>query len=326
MPCKNSVDVLCVDRRKRVLQSRCICNIVKMVGFISPPRITQHRHPFAWLALICLLLAGAGSGGAQGYSADKPVGATAQQLPAYLAHAGVEQRLGQTLPLTSIYTDESGKSAPLGSWFNGKPAALALVYYRCAMLCPQVLHGLAAGLRQTTLTLGKDYSVLVFSIAPTDTPADAAIQKADFLEGMEAPPASGAAVHFLTAKQPAIDAIAGATGFHYVLVPGPDGKLDQYEHSSVVSFATPDGRLSKYLSGIDYPPRDLRMALLGASAHRISNPVDLLILYCCSYNPVVGRYSVSILRILSVAGMITILALIGLLVLLTRKPQTPSAA
>ena len=91
-------------------------------------------------------------------------------------------------------------------------------------------------------------------------------------------------------------------------------------------FATPEGRLSKYLSGIDYPPRDLRLALLGASAHRISNPVDLLILYCCSYNPVVGRYSVSVLRVLGIAGMITVLAVIGMIVLLTRKPRSQAAA
>ena len=263
---------------------------------------------------------------AQGYSADKPIGATAQQLPGYLAHAGVEQRLGQTLPMNAVYTDEAGHTAALSTYFSGKPVALALVYYRCAMLCPQVLHGLAAGLKQTTLEAGKDYDVLVFSIAPTDTPGDAAMQKSDFLRDLGAGAAAGSAVHFLTAKGPGIDAIAGATGFHYVLVPGPDGKLDQYAHSSVVMFATPEGRLSKYLSGIDYPPRDLRLALLGASAHKISNPVDLLILYCCSYNPVVGRYSVSVLRVLGIAGMIAVAMMVGMLIMLTRKPRTQASA
>lgn len=284
---------------------------------------------FVLLALSLWLWTGGLSGVAQGYSADKPMGAAAQQLPGYLAHAGVEQRLGQTLPLNANYTDETGRTAPLSTWFMGKPTALALVYYRCAMLCPQVLHGLSTGLAQTTLRLGKDYDVLVFSIAPTDTPHDAAMQKADFLKGMGgagAVPEAGAAVHFLTARQASIDAIAGATGFHYVTVPGPDGKMDQYAHSSVVMFATPEGRLSKYLSGIEYPARDLRLALLGASSHTISNPVDLLILYCCSYNPVVGRYSVSVVRVLGIAGMITVLALIGLLVVLTRKPRAHANA
>ena len=284
-------------------------------------RVVRQSFLFTLCLAVLCLMAVAVSLHAQGYAADKPVGATAQQLPGYLAHAGVEQRLGQVLPLDANYTDETGHTAPLRSFFNGKPVVLALVYYRCAMLCPQVLHGLAAGLRQTTLQAGKDYDVLVFSIAPTDTPADATVGKRDFLKEFGAGASADEAVHFLTAKQPSIDAIAAATGFHYVLVPGPDGKLDQYAHSSVIMFATPEGRLSKYLSGIEYPPRDLRLALLGASEHKISNPVDLLILYCCSYNPVVGRYSVSVLRVLGIAGMIAVALMVGMLIMLTRKPR-----
>ena len=286
-------------------------------------------RPTFLLVAACVLLAlgiRTTQSSAQVYPAEKPLGSAAQQLPGYLAHAGIEQRLGQTLPSNAVYTDETGHTAPLSSWFTGKPVALALVYYRCAMLCPQVLHGLAAGLRGTTLTAGKDYDVLVFSISPTDTAQDAAMQKADFLRELGGGVAASPAVHFLTARQPAIDAIAGATGFHYVLVPGPDGKLDQYAHSSVVMFATPEGRLSKYLSGIDYQPRDLRLALLGASAHKISNPVDLLILYCCSYNPAVGRYSVSVMRVLGIAGMMTVFVVIGMIVLLTRKPRSHATA
>jgi protein SCO1/2 len=263
---------------------------------------------------------------AQQYAAEKPLGATSQQLPAYLAHAGVEQRLGQPLPLSTTFTDETGQTAPLNTWFHDKPIVLALVYYKCAMLCPQVLHGLSDGLRQTTLTVGKDYDVLIFSIDPTDTPADALRERQTFLTGMGAPASAASHVHFLTGQPASIAAISGATGFHYVLVPGPDGKMDQFAHSSVIMFATPDGHLSKYLSGIDYPARDLRMALLEASAKKISNPVDLLILYCCSYNPVVGRYSVSILRILSFAGMFSVIAVFGMLFLITRKPKGHAAA
>lgn len=263
---------------------------------------------------------------AQGYSADKPIGTTAQQLPAYLAHAGVEQRLGQSLPLAATFTDDTGRTAPLGSFLNGKPSALALVYFHCGMLCPQVLHGLAVGLKDTTLKLGQDYNVLVFSIDPHDTPQDAAMAKADFLHQAALSPAAASAVHFFTAPEPGIDAISGATGFHYVLVPGPDGKLNQYAHSSVVMFATPDGKLSKYLSGVVYEPRDLRMALLGASKHKISNPVDLLILYCCSYNPTVGKYSVSIMRVLGIAGMITVFGLVALVILITRRPRPATPA
>ena len=264
---------------------------------------------------------------AQGYSADKPLGATAQDTPAYLAHAGIEQRLGKPLPLSATFTDETGRTAQLSTWFSNKPIVMAEVYYKCAMLCPQVQHGLATGLAQTTLTPGKDYQVLIFSIDPTDKPADAINEKRTFLSqaGWSNNPQAANAVHFLTGDPASIAAISGATGFHYVMVPGPDGKMDQFAHSSVIMFATPDGRMSKYLSGIDYPARDLRMALLDASQKKISNPVDLLILYCCNYSPAVGRYSVSVIRILGIAGMITLLIVIGMIFLLTRKPN-PRAA
>jgi protein SCO1/2 len=269
---------------------------------------------------LAIMLTNEPAAAAQGYSADKPIGATPQQLPAYLAKAGLEQRLGQMLPMISAFTDESGRTDELKTWFDGKPVVMALIYYKCAMLCPQVVHGLEIGLKQTTLEPGKDYDVLVFSIDPTDTPADAAQQKQEFLNTLGKPEAASA-VHFLTGNPASIQAISGATGFHYVMVPGPDGKMDQFAHSSVIMFATPDGRLSKYLSGIDYPARDLRMALLDASAKRISNPVDLLLLYCCSYSPVVGKYSVSVVRILGIAGMVSLVIVIGMIFLLSRNPK-----
>lgn len=245
---------------------------------------------------------------------------TAQQRPDYLAHAGLEQRLGQPLPMQAQFTNETGKTGPLASWFDGKPVVMALVYYKCSMLCPQVLHGLATGLKSTTLAPGKDYEVLTFSIDPTDTPTDAAAQKRTFLSEMGHPEAAGS-VHFLTANQASIDAISGATGFHFVRVPGPDGKMDQFAHSSVIMFATPDGKMSRYLAGIDYQPRDLRMALLQASEKKISNPVDLVILYCCNYSPSAGRYTVSVIRILGIAGMVSLAIVVGMLVLLTKKPK-----
>ncbi|WP_263379477.1 SCO family protein [Granulicella paludicola] len=262
--------------------------------------------------------------GAQGYSADKPLGATAQQRPAYLEHAGIVQRLGESLPMQAQMTDESGKTGPLQSWFDGRPWVMAEVYYKCAMLCPQVLRGLAQGLKDTTLKAGKDYEVLVFSIDPTDKPADAVMQKQMFLKDVgDQFPAD--AVHFLTSNEASIKAVSDATGFQFVMVPGPDGKMDQFAHSSVVMFATPDGRMSKYLAGVEYAPRDLRMALLDASEKKISNPVDLLILYCCNYSPAAGKYSVSVMRILGLAGMVSVLVVIGMLVLLTRKPKGTTA-
>jgi protein SCO1/2 len=140
-------------------------------------------------------------------------------------------------------------------------------------------------------------------------------------------------VHFLTGDQSSIDALSAATGFHYVRVSGPDGKMDQFAHSSVIMVATPDGRLSKYFSGIQYAPRDLRLAMVDASNHEIGTAADLFLLYCCSYNPSSGHYTVSILRVLGLAGCVTILIILGMIYLLTRKPKgrnfppsSPSAA
>lgn len=276
-----------------------------------------------WRWLFCVWLLGVGAVLAQAPGEQSPLGAAAQQTPGYLAHAGVEQRLGQDLPAGTVWTDAQGHTATLHEWFAGKPVVFAEVYYKCAMLCPQVLHGLAAGLKSTTLTVGKDYDVLVFSIDPTDNPQSAALQKQQFLKeaGWALNPGAASAVHFLTGAQPAIDAVTAASGFHYVRVPGPDGRMDQFAHSSVVMFATPEGKMSRYLSGIDYQGRDLRLALLDASQRKISNPVDLLILYCCSYVPSVGRYTVSVTRILALAGMVSVAIVIGMVFLLARKPR-----
>jgi protein SCO1/2 len=290
---------------------------------------TNRTRALAFVTLaFALTLASAPALQAQGYAADKPLGAAAQEKPAYLAHAGIEQRLGQPLPLSAVFTDETGRTGPLRTWFSNKPVVMAEVYYSCAMLCPQVQHGLATGLAQTTLTPGNDYQVLIFSIDTMDKPADAIAKKKTFLSetGWTDNPSAASAVHFLTSDQAGIDAITSATGFHYVRVPGPDGMMNQFAHSSVILFATPDGIVSKYLSGIDYPARDLRMALLQAGNKKISNPVDLLILYCCSYSPAAGRYSVSIVRILGIAGMITMFIVAGMVFLLTRKPKSLTAA
>jgi protein SCO1 len=134
-------------------------------------------------------------------------------------------------------------------------------------------------------------------------------------------PAGAAATHFLTASDPSIKAISNATGFEFVRVPGTDGQMNQFAHSSVIMFASPDGRLSKYISGIDYPARDLRLAILDASQKKISNPVDLFLIYCCNYDPAVGKYSVAVLRLLSIAGAVTVVMVAGMIWLLVKKPR-----
>ena len=257
---------------------------------------------------------------AQQYSADKPVGTAAQAPPAFLKKAGVNQNLGNALPLKDRFIESNGTEVPLGAFFEHRPVVMALVYYKCKMLCPQVLSGLAKTLRSVGFTPGKDYDVVITSIDPMDTPADGAAEKTRFLESLGTPDA-GSSVHFLTGQQASITDLAAATGFNYVRVPGPDGKMDQFAHSSVIMIATPDGRMSKYLFGIDYQPRDVRLAVIQASTHHIGSLSDMILLYCCNYSPSAGKYTVSVLRVMGLAAMGSLFMLGAMFYALSRKPK-----
>ena len=182
-------------------------------------------------------------------------------------------------------------------------------------------HGSAAD----RLFRRQQYDVLVASIDPTDTPADAAAEKQRFL-GWLGEPGAAPNVHFLTGPAASSSSMAQAAGFHYVVVPGPDGKMDQYARSSVIMFATPEGRMSKYLAGVSYQPRDVRLALLEAGNHHIGSFADLVLIYCCSYSPSTGRYTVSVLRVLSLAAFGSILAMCALFYVLHRKVKNVTRA
>jgi len=258
------------------------------------------------------------------YSADRPVGTTAQQAPSWQKNAGIDQNLDRPLPLNDSFADESGRTVKLGDEFNhNRPVMMALMYYNCQMLCPEVLHGMASALLRSGFHAGQEYDVVVASIDPSDTPAGAVAEKQHFLSMIEATgnPNAAGSVHFLTGPQNSIADLAQATGFHYVRVPGPDGRMTQFAHSSVIMIATPDGRMSKYLFGVDYQPRDVRLALIQASTRHIGKLSDLVLLYCCSYSPTQGRYTVAILRILGLAGLGSVIAVLFLLYLLQKKPK-----
>lgn len=256
------------------------------------------------------------------YSADRPVGASAQQAPDWQKHAGIDQNLNRQLPLDAPFTDETGQAVKLGDGFgHGRPVMMALMYYNCQMLCPQVLHGMADALKSSGFHAGHEYDVVVVSIDPSDKPSDAAAEKQHFLGMLDGPASAAASVHFLTGPQASITALAQATGFHYVRVPGPDGRMDQFAHSSVIMVATPDGRMSKYLFGVDYQARDVRLALIQASTRHIGTLSDLVLLYCCSYSPSEGRYTVAVLRILGLAGVGSLIAVGFMLYLLSKKPK-----
>jgi protein SCO1 len=272
--------------------------------------------------LFLAFLSGTLAAQGQQYANDQQtMGKVAQQIPDYLKHTGIEQHLNNLLPLSTVFTDDQHNTAPLGHWIGKSPVILVMMYYKCRSLCPEVLNGLAAALKDSRLVPGKDYDVITVSIDPSDSPSDALPEKARFVRDVGLPGIDNA-THFLTGTEASIQAISNATGFRFVRVPGPDGRMDQFAHATVLMFATPEGRLSKYIAGVEYPSRDIRLAILDASQRRISNPADLILLYCCSYNPVSGRYSVAVFRVLSIAGAFTVIAIAGMIWLLSRKPRT----
>jgi protein SCO1 len=235
----------------------------------------------------------------------------ASVLPPALRNIGLDQKLNAQIPLNLTFRDEAGDELPLSTYFTSRPVVLALVYYQCPMLCTQVLNGMVMSLRGMTLESGRDFEVVVVSIDPTETPQLAGLKKAEYLRRY----AKGSAGwHFLTGAEPQIKELAQTVGFRYAY----DPKTKQYAHASAIMVATPTGRLSRYFYGIEYAPRDLRLGLVEASEDKIGSPVDEVLLYCYHYDPNTGKYTAIVMNIVRLAGVLTLLILLPLLVWLWR--------
>ncbi len=235
-------------------------------------------------------------------------------LPPVLRRVGFDQRLNEQVPLDLEFRDEAGKAVKLGDYFGKRPVILVLAYYRCPMLCTLVLNGLAQGLRAMPFTLGKEYNVVTVSFDPRETPALAAAKKKTYLASYGRP---GAAEgwHFLTGKAPAIEKLTAAVGFRYVY----DAKQDQYLHTSGIMILTPRGKISRYFYGIQFPQRDLRQGLVEASAEKIGSPTDQVLLYCFHYDPAAGKYTANILSFVRAGGVLTVVAVVGMVWFLLRR-------
>jgi protein SCO1/2 len=190
---------------------------------------------------------------------------------------------------------------------------LLFAYYDCPMLCTQAINGLATALDVLSLDPGKEFEIVTVSFDPRDTPATAAAKKAVYLQRYKHPGAA-AAWHFLTGEQPSIARLTKAAGFRYAW----DPQTQQFAHPTGVIVLTPDGRLARYLFGIEYGPRDLRYAIVEASSGKVGNVVDALLLYCYHYDPATGRYGVAIMRTLRLAGVATVVGLGSLILVLIR--------
>ena len=219
-------------------------------------------------------------------------------LPGALQGVGIEQKLDEHVPLNLTFTDEFGKTAPLSTYFqSGKPVILALVYYRCPMLCTQILNGLASSLKAVSLDPGRDFEVVSVSFDPKDTPETAASKKQLYMRRYGRPGTANG-WHLLTGDEANIKALTAATGYHYKYDPA----TDQFAHASGIMIVTPDGRLSRYFYGVEYAPRDVRLGLVEASQNKIGNPVDEILLFCFHYDAAAGKYGAVVMNIVRLAG------------------------
>lgn len=233
-----------------------------------------------------------------------------------LKKVGIEQRLNNQIPLDLKFRDESGREVRLGEYFaKGKPVALTLVYYECPMLCNQVLNGAVGAFQALSFTAGKEFEVVTVSFDPHEGPELAAKKKETYLRRYKREGAEGG-WHFLTGDKASIDALAESVGFRYVW----DEQSQQFAHASAVMVATPQGRLSHYFYGIDYAPKDLRLAFVEASAGKIGSPVDSLLLFCYHYDPAAGRFA-PVMGVLRAAGVLTVAGVVALILYLRRKSK-----
>lgn len=267
---------------------------------------------------IVLLLILAASASAQTMS-NGMMGPPANVRPPRLENVGIDQHLNAQIPTNLSFTDDAGRSVMLGDYFGRKPLILNLVYFNCTMLCGEELAGLSGAMKLLKFDVGKEFEVVTVSFDPRETPALAAAKKQDFVKRYGR---AGAAEgwHFLTGSADSINALAQAVGFNYHY----DPKTNQYAHATAIMILTPQGRISRYLYGVDFPPKDLRLGLVEASEGKIGNPVDQVLLYCYHYDPATGKYGAVVSNILKLGAAITIVALAGLLLILFRLDKAAS--
>jgi protein SCO1/2 len=264
-----------------------------------------------WLLLAAVLLLAA-SAWPQGMTRGI-MSPPANVRPPGLQNVGIEQHLNEQIP-NLTFRDETGRAVRLGDYFGKRPMILNLVYYRCPMLCGEVLSGLESALRVLKFDVGKEFDVLTVSFDPHETSEMASAKRAEYLKRYGR---SGAAAgwHFLTGPQESIDAVTRAAGFQYHY----DARTGQFAHATAIMVLTPEGKIAQYFYGVEYAPKDLRLALVQASENKIGTVVDQVLLYCYHYDPATGKYGAIISRVLQISAAATILVLSILIAVLFRR-------
>ena len=241
-------------------------------------------------------------------------GTASSTVPKQLQDVTFEQRLGSTLPLDARFLDEHGREVTLGSYFGKRPVVLAFVYYSCPMLCTQVLNGVSSAVKAMPFTPGKDFDVVYVSFDARDTPQTAAGKKRAQLDDYKQT-STEAGWHYLTGSEESIRQATNAAGFSYRW----DAPSGQFAHVSGVLVATPEGKLSRYFYGVEYSPKELRMAIVESSEGAIGSVVDQLLLYCYHYDPATGRYGAVAMNLVRLGGVVTLFILGGFIWLMRRR-------
>jgi protein SCO1/2 len=218
--------------------------------------------------------------------------------------AGLDQKLNAQVPLDALFRDEHGKVVKLGQFFGTKPVILALAYYECPSLCTLVLNGVLQTAQELRFDAGKEYEIVVVSFDARERPALAAAKKQIYTQRYGRANASNG-WHFLTGDQTSIAQLAESVGYRFAY----DDATRQFAHPSTIMVLTPAGKISRYFPGIEYPPREVRLALIEASQERVGSLADRVFLLCFHYNPATGKYGVLIGWVLQFAGLGTVVAL-----------------
>ncbi|MCG6920697.1 MAG: SCO family protein [Acidobacteria bacterium] len=246
--------------------------------------------------------------------------------PEILQEIGWDQKLGEKIPLDLAFKDEEGRDVVLADYFGDKPVVLGLVYYRCPMLCTISLNGLARALEVLSFVPGQQFEVLTVSFDANEGTELAAAKKRAYMASYDKSDEGAQGWHFLTGDQESVDRLTRAVGFRFAW----DEETKQFAHPAGILVAAPDGTITHYLFGVEYSPKDLRLALVAAGQGEVGNAVDQVLLYCFQYDPKTGRYSAAILNIVRIAGVVTLLAMAGLLLSISRRrrkdPPAPATS
>jgi len=228
----------------------------------------------------------------------------------------IDQKLNNQIPLDLTFRDETGRQVQLKNYLGKKPAVLALVYYRCPMLCTMTLNSMSATFKPLKLEMGRDFDVITVSFDPRETPELAAAKKRAYVKAYGR---AGAETgwHFLTGDEKSIAALAQSCGFNFFY----DPKTDQFGHASAIMLLTPDGRISRYFYGLEYSPNDVRLGLIEASGGKIGSKTDQLLLLCYQYDPTTGRYGLAIMRAVRIGGILTLLTLGSFILFALRRER-----